>query len=230
MSYLERLAMKATGIADVRPRVRSRFEPAQAAADATERAVEVSAAGGQDVRPRAVAATRDLRPWTLPTHEGDAEVAARHRADTTALPHQANSTPAEREGNTFRPVTPKPSAFTGEAQQWPSTSSSEEMRAAPRPAVPDGGVTTVMSEPPLAPGGAIHTAGGIGSYPPATRYHDSGSEPQAGMDTAARHVHVTIGRVEVRAVMPEPAARPLAPPKRPAALALDDYLRQRGQP
>jgi hypothetical protein len=225
VSYLERLATKATGMADeVRPRVRSRFEPAQAAADPTERAVEVSAAGGQDVPPRAVAATRNLRPGTLPTRERDAEYPARQRADTTALPRQANSTPAEREGHTFRHVAPTPSAFTGEAQRSPPTSSPEEMRAAPRPAVPDGGVTTVMSEPPLAPGGAIRTPAS------ATRHHDSGSEPQAGMDAAARHVHVTIGRVEVRAVMPEPAARPLAPPKRPAALALDDYLRQRGQP
>ena len=42
----------------------------------------------------------------------------------------------------------------------------------------------------------------------------------------APDVHITIGRVDVRAV-PAPAPRPAAPPSRRQPLALDAYLSQR---
>jgi hypothetical protein len=38
-------------------------------------------------------------------------------------------------------------------------------------------------------------------------------------------IHVTIGRVEVRAVLPSPPQPPSRPPTRLPKLSLDDYLR-----
>jgi hypothetical protein len=40
-------------------------------------------------------------------------------------------------------------------------------------------------------------------------------------------IHVTIGRVEVRAATPA-ATAPSAPRRQPAVLSLDEYLKQRG--
>ena len=40
-------------------------------------------------------------------------------------------------------------------------------------------------------------------------------------------VRVTIGRIEVRAVVPPPQAPPRPAPRGPAPLALDEYLEQR---
>jgi len=42
-------------------------------------------------------------------------------------------------------------------------------------------------------------------------------------------VHITIGRVEVRAVFPEPSVRPAPPPKNRPSLSLDDYLKKRNR-
>ena len=88
---------------------------------------------------------------------------------------------------------------------------------------------SVTLEPPLAPGGAIRTPQGGEPATSKNREGSTASEQGSRVDGGVRHVHVTIGRVEVRAVAPEPAAR-MAAPKRPAALSLDEYLRKRGQP
>jgi len=53
-------------------------------------------------------------------------------------------------------------------------------------------------------------------------------EAQAGMTTAGT-IHISIGRVEVRAMVPGPASPHRAAPKpeRRASMSLDDYLSRR---
>ncbi len=104
------------------------------------------------------------------------------------------------------------------------------MRSAAVPGTRDAEAGSLPMEPPLAPGGAIRTPQGAGE-PTASKNREGSTASEQGSraDDSVRHVHVTIGRVEVRAVAPEPAARTAAP-KRPAALSLDEYLRKRGQP
>jgi hypothetical protein len=84
-------------------------------------------------------------------------------------------------------------------------------------------------EPPLAPGRPIGAAR-EGSLRPAPRDGMNPNERRSAASPGARHVHVTIGRVEVRAVASESAPRKPAPERRPVALSLEDYLRKRGEP
>jgi hypothetical protein len=84
-------------------------------------------------------------------------------------------------------------------------------------------------EPPLAPGrpiGAVRD----GSPPPAARDRTNPKERRSAASPGTRHVHVTIGRVEVRAVPAGSAPRQPSPERRPVALSLEDYLRKRGEP
>jgi len=95
----------------------------------------------------------------------------------------------------------------------------------------EGETISIRAEPPLAPGGAIRVPQGSAG-PAASKDHDGSisSEQASRTEGGVRHVHVTIGRVEVRAVAPEPAARRTSATQRPTALSLDEYLRRRGQP
>jgi hypothetical protein len=77
------------------------------------------------------------------------------------------------------------------------------------------------------------TGGGTTSpvHPLARRERDpSGAESDLGTltESPVRAVHVTIGRIEVRAVTPPASPEPKAASSRPSrALSLEDYLKQR---
>jgi hypothetical protein len=77
---------------------------------------------------------------------------------------------------------------------------------------------------PAPPAAAAPPASPRGAAPPPARGFERRDEPP--------HVHVTIGRVDVRAVFPAPAAPPAAPAPRPAPQTLAEYLkrRERGRP
>lgn len=57
--------------------------------------------------------------------------------------------------------------------------------------------------------------------------HDRGL--QIANSASEPAVHITIGRVEVRAVFPEPSVRPAPPSKNHPSLSLDDYLKKRSR-
>ena len=88
-----------------------------------------------------------------------------------------------------------------------------------------GRVVPALSVAP-APTGRGHLAGLPPRRPDAIERGGQATADAAGsLGTAA--IRVTIGRVEVKAVVaPQPSTRPRVSP-RPAALSLEDYLRQR---
>jgi hypothetical protein len=57
-----------------------------------------------------------------------------------------------------------------------------------------------------------------------------GEAPRTGVSPSAEPtIHITIGRIEVRAEVQEPPARPAAKPRPPAGPNLDEYLRQHAE-
>jgi len=238
MSYLERLAMKAAGAGmQVRPRSRSRFEPPAAAGNAesgedlevprvagenrrillqaalpsnpperTETRTMAPAENGRAVKKR-ITDRDDGRPIAI---HPDAKWSARgevRATDRGGAPSEAVSPLAPRSGTASPALTP----------------------SAPQSPAPRRETAAAFAEPPLARGGALRVPEtGVASIAPGTRAADD--VPRSDLERVSRQVHVTIGRVEVRAVMPEAAVRQPTLPRPPTALSLDEYLRKRGQP
>lgn len=232
MTYLARLALKATGLAQgVRPRVRSRFEPARAAEPA-ELALEqgvVRSSIQEGPSPRAAS----TRPPIPPVDEH--EPARRDRAEAmNTPPHSASEAAGERVVGVLRPEVTTTTTLMTERTPAPSRESPIARRFAPAQPIadlPSASPRPLLSEPPLAFGGAIRARQGeMDSVPPHDRDGANPTDRPSGVDSGVRHVHVTIGRVEVRAVVPETGARQPMAPKRPTPLSLDEYLRRRGPP
>ena len=217
VSYLDRLASRAAdGPPSVAPRSFSRFEPVRVADEPTAPMPDAAAA---ESRPRIssrnapdLVPPRDARSALLPT--------------SGSVPPQvsrASNFPGLAEAHTLS--TGMPPAFAA-----PATASLQAASAAERGDTPaQRAAISPAFEPPLAPG---RSPGVVSSDPRSTPASGEGkSAPAAGSGAAGvRHVHVTIGRVEVRALAPAPAARQSAPARPPIALSLEDYLRKRGEP
>ena len=103
-------------------------------------------------------------------------------------------------------------------------------RADPRP---DGTATLAQEQarllvpaPPVARRGAPSTSSPAGAgSPPSPR---TAAAPLAARDEEPPVVHVTIGRIDVRALTPaQPPPRPTAPAPRGPAMSLDQFLAER---
>lgn len=232
MTYLARLALKATGLAQgVRPRVRSRFEPVRAAEPA-ELALErevVRSSMPEGASPQAAAGRPSLPP------AGEHEPVRRDRAGAmNASPRSAGEAAGERIVEVPRPMIATTTTLIAERTPAPSRESPIARRFAPAQPIadlPSASPPPLLSEPPLAFGGAIRARQGeMDSAPPHDRDGANPTDRPSGVDSGVRHVHVTIGRVEVRAVVPETGARQPTAPKRPTPLSLEEYLRRRGPP
>lgn len=232
MSYLARLALKAAGLAQgVRPRVRSRFEPVRAAELALEREV-IPSNMQEGSSPQAPSA----RPRIPPAHEHEHEPARRDRAEAThAAPPRRASEVAERVTDVLRSEVTTTSTLITERAPTPSTQSQMTRHLTLAQPIADGQVASplprLVPEPPLAFGGAIRARqGAMDSVSSDDRDGANPTDRTPGVDSGVRHVHVTIGRVEVRAVASESGARQPTALNRPTPLSLDEYLRRRGPP
>jgi hypothetical protein len=236
MSYLERLAMKATGaVTHVRPRRRSRFEPPGAAGDAPltatfdppdlpakdrglalheahptdpprrfERRAGAPQETGQRTR-EGIAQAHDPAATAIPVDQVRPTCEAGRASDQGGRPPDTGALPAHSSESAFQAIMPA---------------------GLPAPALRSA---SASAEPPLARGGALRVPEtAAGSVAPGARTADDAL--RAGTEAPSRHVHVSIGRIEVRAVAPETARKQSSAPRRPAALSLDEYLRSRGRP
>jgi hypothetical protein len=201
--FLQQLAERALGVAPaVRPRPASRFEPLPVE--------ELEAPRGPSPRlpvhrgdgPPAAVQVAGPEPSRQPSPAAEAASGSRDSVGAAAKPPPARParSPAPREAA-------RPETATREAP----TPSGAPDRAIGRP----GDVARTERE---REGTAVRMpvrrrAARAASVPEA-----HGSEPPP--------VHVTIDRIEVRAVAPSPP-RPSAKARRPAPLSLDEYLEQR---
>lgn len=236
MSYLERLAMKATGaVTHVRPRRRSRFEPPGAAGDAPltatfdppdlpakDRGLALHEAQPADPLQRSKRRAGAPQETEQRIREGIA-----HADDPEVIATPVDQVRPTREAGRVSDQGGR-LPYTGALPAPPSESAFEAIMPAGPPA-PALRSAFASAEPPLARGGALpvpETAAGsvaLGARMPADATH-------RGTETPPRHVHVSIGRIEVRAAASETARKQPSAPRRPAALSLDEYLRSRGRP
>jgi hypothetical protein len=254
-SYLRRLVERVHGRADVlRPLVPSRFEPAPDAppeppASLLERHEERVAAPAARTAANAIAAadggpasaksqpgtTRDapqpaLQPIAqrVPEHGGASpavQVQVREAApmrdpgEGAALEERALRTVARALASERWPaVAPAPLPTTREAAA-PERVIEREVRPDPRRPVAEGSPTA----PPPAPARSLPAA-----PPPLPQRREVAARqvPAAAAAEPAPAIHVTIGRVEVRALAQPPPARAGAP-RATSGASLDDYLRRR---
>jgi len=93
---------------------------------------------------------------------------------------------------------------------------------------------TVPGKPETAPPAPTERAASqpieaVTAHPPVLAHTRKAAAEQPAAQKAAPTIRVTIGRIEVRAVVPAPPTpRPAAEPRMPA-LPLDQYLKQRGE-
>lgn len=226
MSYLQRLASRAIGgTLEVRPRGRSRFESARAPDEPTLPTLNADAEAAFTHRGDAPAdgtlATGSSRP------AGQAARMARGRAGEVAVRPDVPARPGLAAGDAhpamsaaLPPASPDPATLRS---PLPPSFAARADTAAPRAAL------SPAFEPPLAPGRTLAAVQG-GAPPAASALSGkSASDAETKGSGGARHVHVTIGRIEVRALAP--AAPHASAPRRPqVALSLEDYLRKRGEP
>jgi hypothetical protein len=242
--FLDRLAARAIGSdATLAPRLPSLFEPLPRAplmtmADEGEASARVRDAG--PMPPAAAAAVPPPRP-PLPAH-GSIE------------PRTARTTPAEQvplrlpeRAPTMAPPVPVPPSRAATparamiAEPSRATSVPEHAQATPPPVAPRASRPSrhEAAHPPTAVGALLPAPAPVfatTSGPAAPAQHGRAAalrhprDMQAGRESRTSGepvVHVSIGRLEVRAA---PAAA--APPRRrdgPQPSSLDDYLRQRGK-
>ncbi|MBI2203112.1 MAG: hypothetical protein HYU41_04570 [Candidatus Rokubacteria bacterium] len=217
--YLGRLAARTLGVADVvAPRPASRFErspsesPAPSAAE-TSVAGEVDGGRGEtatttDIARRATPHRSPAAPPATATASIDAEsqapaVAGRAESAVTVVagPQASGSAPrAARTRDAGLAITP----------------------TLPAAATPRDAATSRAIEPAASPRGASARP----LVPASTPRSDRDEWPRSPSGPV---VHVSIGRLEVRAVRPAPSPPRPAPRAPEPALSLDDYLRQRSE-
>lgn len=244
--FLDRLAARAIGSEPVlAPRLPTWFEPPARAprvafADdaAPAREARVDAPPARDAQqafrndpvraptaPRdptvGVVATQHLEPAPMPK-----AMRTRDDAAPRTLPQVATDAAAQRSDEPTTPrsrtvaLTPPPSRV----RQTPP--SAAPLRTILAPAAPTRGALQPPPTPVFAAPFGASTADRAGHITPRQRARDSIAHT---LPAAEPVVHVTIGRLEVRA-----APAPATPPRRssgPRPTSLDDYLRQRsGRP
>jgi hypothetical protein len=226
MGFLGRMAARATGAAPaVSPRLLSRFELGEGeAADASEEVVgrtRARAPAAPPPTPMVAAPVRISEPTVEPP---------RVRA--------AESTPSATEPAAAQPPTvttpvPPPPSRAAQPLSLPAIDLSRELVPAAEAAARS---EEVLDRRPVAPVivAAIpvpQRADTLATLPPAADRPGAG-EPVA--PNAPDVVHISIGRVEVRATVarPAPAAAAVQPANQPAeaALSLGDYLRGKREP
>ncbi|MBP1611870.1 MAG: hypothetical protein H6Q01_533 [Acidobacteria bacterium] len=233
MSALTRLGDRAIGREpEIRPRRLTPFEasrpadrPGLAAGtdDPSERARARARVGLPDGPPEA--STSGAEPTVAigtPPHG----VAPRPRVTAQLERSPAPAPPAEATRST--PAFAAPANVTGEPPPAPSPAAAGD----PYPATPaldprwvPAAADALPDEPPMSPGRSLPIPAAIPRTPAARR-------ERPGLDAgraASRAVQVTIGRVDVRAVYEPPATRATPPARRPGAMPLEQYLKERGR-
>lgn len=239
--FLDRLASRVIGgdIALV-PRLPSLFEPSQkapllplsdegvapsrghdavAATTAVLTAVQMQPMRAASTAAQSRAGAMPADPSLVSEPEHAAESAQRHTLPSPALKVAPRSArPVERPVTSSAPAQPDATSPPSPVPPW-------QIRIAPQRQAPAPPSATGSLRP--APGPVFGAPRGAPAHAPsgqvAARRVPAGSEPGASSEPV---VHVSIGRLEVRAL----AATGAAPRRRdePRPSSLDDYLRQRG--
>jgi hypothetical protein len=236
MSALTRLGDRAIGQEPgIRPRRLTPFEAPWQEADRS-----ALAAGEDDPSERARARAR-VAPLAGPTEasaSGDATAVAIGTPPPGAAPRPRMTAQPERSPDPDRPAettrsTPAfavPANVNGEPPAAPSPAESPTAARNPQPVTPAHDTRWVPAaaalpvELPMSPGRPLPIPAAVLRAPAARR-------ERPGLDAgraASRAVQVTIGRVDVRAVYEPPAARAMPPARRPGAMSLERYLKERG--
>ena len=222
------------------------------AGQAADRAATRSATGHADVRVDTRPAAR-----TASAPDRPAQAGSLHPVPPAPLPPPLPSAPPPAQ-QAAAPSIPAPDRMAPPAprpeRQPAGTMATAEQRAA-RPALPQtdavampdtwprraaAGPVPLSSPPPALTAGALRPAPppvqavspGLAVPPPrrpaSAAHHDRRDRHEDAAARDAAPVHVSIGRIEIRAVAPPPA-----PARReraaPQPLGLDDYLRQRAR-
>lgn len=240
--FLDRVAARAgDGAKALAPRLPSLFEPLQraplmAVAETTEAAPEPRRANTHSETAEQRADPPAPRPRTAATAEPSQASPSLRAADPSpavSSTKQPQATPAfektvvaTRQSEPAPAAALRPSPRVMPAPPPPPSIAPRELRRAPEPsftaaAMPTTGsllppASPVFATPPMA--ASARAAAGVARRASATSPAAAAPEPV---------VHVSIGRIEVRA-----APTPTAPARRrdgPQPASLDDYLRQRGK-
>ncbi len=236
MSALTRLGDRAIGREpEIRPRRLTPFEASWQEADRSG-----LAAGADDPSERAHIRTRAVPPAIPPeaSTSSDAPQVAIGTPPRGVAPRPRGAAQPERSSAPDRPVdaprsTPElavPAHLTGEPPAAPSPAASPAAPRNPHPAttphdaqwVP-AAAAALSAEPPMSMGRPLPIPTAILRSPAARRERFGLDAGGAG----SRAVQVTIGRVDVRAVYEPPAARATPPARRPGAMPLEQYLKER---
>jgi hypothetical protein len=206
--YLLSLVQRARGEgAALQPRVRGRFEPGGFEEISTEVAAAAPAAG--------TAVARD--EVTLPSAIGEHQIPAPPLATETnvgralARPDGLKPVLHDVDGEPPRLIEREERVENVAA----APASSPEVRVEIERAAPQASTPSVPPpQPPLRVQTTRHTTRTIAHQ----LEHEHDDDPA---------IHITIGRIDVRAVAPPAPSRPAPTPKRNAPLTLEDYLRRR---
>jgi hypothetical protein len=243
--YLSRLIQRSRGVApEIEPLIAPLHAPSDQLEERMEPSVEIAPGPPAETHSASDATTRgDVRKGPTAAPNKGARVSPEFRAtDGEALPlfpppKPRPEFPPEKRGEQGGP---KESRLPTQLQPLPSRSDSQPSAAESRPVPPAieprGPDPDVVAPPTTEHLASVTASRGVGPtrivvQPPVSRHappassaaftrHSSSNEPPA--------IHVTIGRVEVRAIMaqPEPPKRSAPPPATPR-ISLEEYLKQR---
>ncbi len=227
--FLSRLASRALGVAPVaRPVVAPVFAPgprmeAQFFTPAPRRATIARAQSPSPLPPHTAFAREEAQaPPRVPARVETREPAPEKSEAATATRAAATRVIVAR-GEALgipqpspQPSPPRPSPTTSEPGEIVRVSALESIATEDRHA-------TRPSPGELQP----ERPAGLDSSGPVARRAESPPQPERLLYREEPAVEVNIGRIEVRAVFPEPQAAPVARSAAPTALSLSDYLSQR---
>jgi hypothetical protein len=236
MSALTRLGDRAIGREPgIRPRQFTPFEASWREADRS-----ALASGADDPLERARTRARVAPPGGQPeaSASGDAHAiaigtpppGAAPRPRMTAQPERSPDPDRRAEATRSTPAFAVPASVAGEPPAAQSLAESPVAARNPQPVTPAHDTRWVPAaavlpvELPMSPGRPL-------PIPAAVWRTSAARRERPGLDAghaASRAVQVTIGRVDVRAVYEPPAARAMPPARRPGAMPLEQYLKERG--
>ena len=272
--FLTNLAARTLGALTLRPRLRSRFEPAPATAGialeaapprlSSGRAADVDASAKPprrmtvDAAPAVQQATPQRQPPLAPSLTKKQPVEDDHTAPPTSVdiavhpPQPAAPAPRRTPAAATTPLSsprstpPPPRALTESLAESPAKSLTGSLIGSLTKTIAE--TREIIVREPAAPGAATTTPQ---PAPPRHRYdeqppriertvvsremHFANIAPRSARATQSRVevpaqsepvIQVSIGRVEVRAVTPPPAAKSNRTP-RAAAMSIDDYAARR---
>lgn len=249
MDFFNRIVLKARGAeSSIEPRLPSLFEPVAGVAMAPMTAIEeqvVAARDPQDAPPKSMAsrgpvthASRPLAPRPVETRvpgealdpvEPDREGRSAQTVPVATLQPVPAVTPlrvhlAARLDEQQPDGTPEFDILRTDRSGARRTRASDRDGSAARPEAlrHESGL---LIPKPAAVSMPYHAAGEAPRADAPAAHNVAATVPMA--EQPAPVIHVTIGRVEVRAV-PAPAGKPRVDPSKPKPLSLDDYLKRRG--